>query len=225
MANQDPKPSYPNINQRTPCVLVLDASGSMASQPIDQLNRGLKTLESELKNDPTARTHVQVAIVVVGGPGNQAGVMMDWTDASAYDAPELTAGGETPLGAGLLEALKIVEEQKQVYKADGLSYTRPWMMVITDGAPTDEATVWQEAVKACKDAESRRKCIVYPIAVQGANVQKLQEISSTRALMLDELKFVELFQWLSASMTAMSQSTPGDNVQLPSTDAWAAVKI
>ena len=38
-----------NANERTPCVLVLDCSGSMRGEPIKQLNVGLKALEKELK--------------------------------------------------------------------------------------------------------------------------------------------------------------------------------
>ena len=40
-----------NANERTPCVLVLDCSGSMRGEPIKQLNIGLKALEKELKED------------------------------------------------------------------------------------------------------------------------------------------------------------------------------
>ena len=36
-----------NANERTPCVLVLDCSGSMRGEPIKQLNAGLKALEKE----------------------------------------------------------------------------------------------------------------------------------------------------------------------------------
>lgn len=38
-----------NSEQRTPLILVLDSSGSMYGQPIQQLNEGLKLLEQELK--------------------------------------------------------------------------------------------------------------------------------------------------------------------------------
>lgn len=34
-----------NANERTPCILVLDCSGSMRGEPIKQLNTGLQALE------------------------------------------------------------------------------------------------------------------------------------------------------------------------------------
>ena len=52
-----------NANERTPCVLVLDCSGSMRGEPIKQLNAGLKALEKELKEDIDASSRVQLLIV------------------------------------------------------------------------------------------------------------------------------------------------------------------
>ena len=44
-----------NTSQRLPCVLVLDGSGSMEGNSIsEELNKGLKVLEEELKKDDTA---------------------------------------------------------------------------------------------------------------------------------------------------------------------------
>ena len=52
-----------NANERTPCVLVLDCSGSMRGEPIKQLNAGLKALENELKDDIDASSRVQLLII------------------------------------------------------------------------------------------------------------------------------------------------------------------
>ncbi len=52
-----------NANERTPCVLVLDCSGSMRGEPIKQLNAGLKALEKELKDDIDASSRVQILII------------------------------------------------------------------------------------------------------------------------------------------------------------------
>jgi uncharacterized protein YegL len=227
------QPLFPidNPNQRTPCVLVLDASASMESTNakgvarIDELNRGLKILEQELQADPTARTRVQIAIVCVGGPAGGADTLLDWTDARDFAAFDLTAGGQTPLGEGLVLALRMIESQKQVYQAHGISYTRPWMMVISDGEQTDDDAVWEDAVRACRSAESTRKCEIYPIGVEQVDVAKFQEISTTPVLMLDQLKFSELFKWLSASLSSASRSAKGHIVELSPTSPWAAVKL
>ena len=56
-----------NANERTPCVLVLDCSGSMRGEPIKQLNAGLKALEKELKEDIDASSRVQLLIIKAFG--------------------------------------------------------------------------------------------------------------------------------------------------------------
>lgn len=230
----DDKPTVANLlknpSQRTPCVLVLDASDSMkATTPrgtrlIDELNLGVRTLEQELKDDPVAKMRVQLGIVSVGGPAGGADKMMDWTDAVDFQAFDLNHGNLTPLGEGLQIALEMIENQKEVYRSTGVKYTRPWIMVITDGAPTDSPDVWQKATKACRDAEAAKKCVIYPIGVADADMSVLQQISNTKALQLNEVKFKELFQWLSASLVSHSLGAPGETVRHGSTDPWAAVE-
>ena len=218
-----------NPNQRTPCVLILDASGSMdtvgssGKTRIQALNDGIKALEQSLRDDDTAVTRVQLAIVSVGGPANDADVMMDWTDAINFQAFPLKTGGATPLGKGIQLGLELVEQGKQNLRAAGISYTRPWMMVISDGDPTDERSVWATATRDCKAAEAAKKVEIFCIGVEGANLQILSELGSKPPLMLDGVKFREMFVWLSSSLSAASRSRPGDSLQLPSTDVWRNV--
>lgn len=220
-----------NPNQRTPCVLVLDASGSMAATEqggqsrIAALNDGIRALEAHLRADDAALTRVQLSIVSVGGPADGADVMMDWTDASSFSAFPITAGGSTPLGRGVLLALRMIEDCKQDLRDVGISYTRPWMMVISDGEPTDSQIEWAQAANACRSAEASKKVEVFVIGVKGANLSKLGELSARPPLMLDGVKFNELFVWLSASLSAASRSRPGEAISLPSADPWRNVGL
>ena len=221
---------HSNPSQRTPCILVLDASGSMdeiipetGRTRIQELNDGLALLQQELANDETAALRVQLAIVCVGGPAGDADLLMDWTDAMQFVAPRLSAGGLTPLGQGLRLALQYIEEQKQTLKQYAIGYTRPWIMVISDGEPTDDPATWQSVTRECRAAEEKKRCVIYPIGVADANLAVLQQISSTPALRMSESKFREYFMWLSSSLSSMSRSRPGDNVQLAAVNPWAVV--
>lgn len=81
-----------NSNQRTPCVLVLDCSGSMsANNRMNNLNAGLQAFIQELKSDDIAYSRVQIAIVTVGEGGNFATQHTDWCDASNFTPPTLVA--------------------------------------------------------------------------------------------------------------------------------------
>ena len=218
-----------NPNQRTPCVLVLDASGSMDSigssgkSRIEALNEGVRILEQSLREDDTAITRVQLAIVSVGGPANEADIMMDWTDAINFQAFPLKTGGATPLGRGVQLGLELVEQGKKDLAASGISYTRPWMLIISDGEPTDDKSLWATVTRQCQAAIASKKVEVFAIGVEGANLQSLSELSSKPPYMLDGIKFRELFVWLSSSLSAASRSRPGDSLQLPSTDPWRNV--
>ena len=211
-----------NPSQRTPCMLVLDASGSMTEtvaatgkRRIDELNEGLALLQQELQGDDTASQRVQLGIVCVGGPAGDADLLMDWTDAMHFQAPRLQPGGLTPLGQGLRLALQQVERQKQQLKANGIGYTRPWIMVISDGEPTDDSATWQAAVQECRSAEAARRCVVYPIGVGDARLETLQQLSSQQALKLSEARFKAYFQWLSGSLASLSRSQPGPRCSWP----------
>lgn len=210
-----------NTNQRTPCVLLLDGSGSMQGAPIAQLYDGLRVFEAQLKQDPTTALRVQVLVLRVGD-NDQVEVLTDWCDSIDFTAPVVTANGSTPLGAGITVALEKVEAQKRAYDANGISSTRPWIMMISDGVPTD--TGWQEAAARARAAEQNKKCVVFPIGTEGADLAALGMFSNRAPRRLQGLNFADLFVWLSRSMSVVSGSTPGATIQLPAAD-WAATEV
>ena len=180
-----------NTNQRTPCVLVLDASYSMSTNTpsgktrIKLLNEGLKALEDALKADQTALTRVQISIVIVGGPNSTAEMLMDWTDANHFSAFNLKEGGNTPLAEGLELGLDLIENAKANLKTNGISYTRPWMFVMSDGEPTSNIKDWERVSKACKEAIKDKKVMIFPIAVDSSSDGKLNDISDKPCLKME----------------------------------------
>jgi len=210
-----------NSEQRTPLALVLDCSGSMDGAAIDQLNKGIALLEQELKADSIASKRVRLLVLEFGGQ-DEAKIAGDWIDAMEFTAPKLTANGTTPTGQAVDLALAKIEEEKARFKQAGVAYTRPWLFLMSDGVPTDD---WQGAADRCRQAEKANKVAVFPIAVgDAAHADTLGEFSSKGAgavKRLTGLKFRELFLWLSASMKVVSQSRPGGQIQLPTTDNWS----
>lgn len=143
-----------NANERTPCVLVLDCSGSMRGEPIKQLNVGLKALEKELKEDIDASSRVQLLIIKAFGK-DETEVSADWIDAMNFTAPEMAAGGLTPLGKAMELALQKIEEQKCLYDSCGITSKRPWIFLISDGEPTDYD--WESVARKCCRAQENKK--------------------------------------------------------------------
>jgi len=194
-----------NANERTPCVLVLDCSGSMRGEPIKQLNIGLQTLEKELKDDIDASSRVQLLIIKAFGE-EQIEISSDWVDAMNFTAPHMIADGLTPLGFAMETALKKIEAQKLLYDDCGISSKRPWIFLISDGEPTDYN--WESVAKKCREAQEHKKVIIHAIGTEGANLEKLAKFSTLPPKRLNGLKFTEFFLWLSRSVSCVSKAAP-----------------
>lgn len=221
-----------NPEPRCAVILLLDTSGSMAGVSIQALNEGLKVFEREVKADHLAALRAEICPVTFGGwvsvidptSGNRIGydARIAFATADQFCAPTLSANGGTPLGDGARTALKLLRERKDLYKQGGLDYFRPWVLILTDGEPTDSG--WEAAAEEMARAEERKEMVVFPIGVEGANLTKLARFSRQHEpLMLKGLAYDKLFVWLSKSMTAVSNSNPGQQVPLPRVDSWAAV--
>ncbi|CAM2983930.1 hypothetical protein A8F84_08215 [Escherichia coli] len=205
-----------NPEPRCPCILLLDVSGSMNGRPINELNAGLVTFRDELLADPLALKRVELGIVTFG----PVHVEQPFTSAANFFLPILFAQGDTPMGAAITKALDMVEERKREYRANGISYYRPWIFLITDGAPTDE---WQAAANKVFRGEEDKRFAFFSIGVQGADMKTLAQISVRQPLPLQGLQFRELFSWLSSSLRSVSRSTPGTEVVLEAPKGWTSV--
>ena len=201
-----------NPEPRCACVLLLDTSGSMAGDKIDALNEGIRTFTEELQGDPMASRRVEVAIVTFD---SQVQVVQDFVTVDAFEPPLLRASGQTAMGTGILRALELVRERKEVYKRNGITYYRPWIFMITDGEPTEPDHIVQQAAQQVRREEKNNGVVFFAVGVDNANMAKLAEISVRQPLKLRGLAFREMFVWLSASMQSVSRSTPGDQVSLP----------
>ncbi|MFC4729581.1 vWA domain-containing protein [Coralloluteibacterium thermophilus] len=213
-----------NAEQRTPLVLVLDCSGSMAGAPMAALNEGLALLERELKADVIAAKRVRILVVRYGGH-DEAELMGPWCDAMDFHAPRLDANGTTPTGHAVDLALAEIEDEKARFRAAGVAYTRPWLFLMSDGVATDD---WEGAAARCREAEAANRVAVFPIAVGEADRAQLGAFcrNGERGVkQLAGLQFRELFLWLSASMQVVSQSVPGGHAQLPPTDSWSSIPV
>ena len=120
-----------NPEQRCACVLLLDTSGSMSEAPIAALNEGLRVLHDTLSTDSVASRRVEVAIVTFD---SAVKVVQNFTTVDQFQPPTLGASGNTSMGAGIEKALDLITERKRAYVAHGITYFRPWIFMITDGA-------------------------------------------------------------------------------------------
>ena len=225
----DPLPVTNQGERHIPAVLLVVPSGSMSGAPINELNQGLREFGNALQEDSLALGRAEVCIISFN---SSVQTEMGFRPAADYEAPVLSAGGLTSFNEAIQAGLDAIESRKQEYRNQGVSYYRPWLFVLTDGAPTD--TNMESAAKnRLQDAIRNKKVTYMPMGIgDGADTRKLQEYYPAEAttrpvLKADSKNFKEAFVWLSASISVISQSDPNNTsqVNLPPTPSIITVGI
>jgi len=210
-----------NPTPRVPICLVLDVSGSMSGQPIDELQEGVRMFFDAIREDDVAQYAAEIAIVTFGGVARKA---LDFFAINRQEVPTMYAEGSTPMLEALDLALDLLEARKTEYRNAGVDYYQPWMVLMTDGMPDSSI---DSAANRISELVRSKKLTVFPIAIgEGANTVELARLSPNRPpLRLKGLNFREFFLWLSRSVSRVSQSTPGESVTLDTDGikAWGQV--
>ena len=217
-----------NLSEKTLACLILDKSGSMEGEPIDELNAGIKEFLREIESDATLNSGLEIAMVVFD---NKVEVLQApaLVDDIVFD--DIETGGTTAMVDAVRTAKEIVEGRKAFYKNNHISHNRPLMILITDGAPDRGQDVDGLALEIEK-ATKAGKFMFIPIGVTGADMAVLNRIAGYRAekkefikispVMLNGTRFKSFFEWLSASMSAVVASGDGEPVHLvsPEKSGW-----
>ncbi|SMB81320.1 vWA domain-containing protein [Deinococcus hopiensis] len=207
---------YSNPEPRCPVVLLLDSSGSMSGERINLLNQALRTFGDDLRDDSLAMKRCEIATVTFG---ERVEVVSDFASAEAFRHLTIIPNGQTPMGGAVHKAIDMLDARKAQYRNAGLKYYRPWIFLLTDGQPTDR---WEDAARRAREGEEKSQFAFFAFAVEGANMDTLQQFSSKRPPQkLRGNNFREMFLWLSSSLKSVSRSTPGMAISLQKpSDEW-----
>lgn len=204
-----------NPTTRVPVVLCLDISASMSGEKIQELNRGVKEFFNAVKNDDIAKYAVELCIVTFNTSAQKvlefAGIERQ---IGRFNTINLVASGNTAMGAAVNMALDLLEKRKQEYQDKGVDYWQPWLVLMTDGQPTDIIT---SAAQRTASLINEKKLTIFPIGIgAGANMEQLKKFSPNKEpLRLKGLMIAEFFDWLGKSVKTTSQSAPGSRIKLP----------
>lgn len=213
---------FENPAPRCPVALLLDTSGSMDGPPIQELNQGLQQFFEEVHSDEVARFSVETTLITFGAGGVRQALPFTGM-VEHISAPRLRAGGMTPLGGAINLGLHEIQERRAFYKRSGISSYKPWMIVMTDGMPNDD---WAGPAARARDLSDQGKMVMLGVGIgDGVDMNLFSQImpANRPPKHLRGLRFREFFQWLSDSLRSVSQSSPGQAVNLPPTSGWESI--
>jgi uncharacterized protein YegL len=178
----------------------------MMGNKIDELNAAVSTFFRAIRDDEMASIAAEIAVVTFG---DNVKKVLDFAGIERQQVPRFSADGYTPMGQAVTMCLDMLEQAKRVYSEMGVDYFQPWLVLMTDGEPTDDITT---AVQRCQQMVNSRKLTVFPIAIgKDANLSKLGQFSPRlQPLRIQATDLKRFFSWLSKSVNAVSLSNPGD---------------
>ena len=199
--------------------LCVDTSYSMIGTPIEELNRGITAFFDELYKDEIARYSAEISIIEFN---SQASITLPFTEVNELGGIQsnLDADGTTAMAEAVELALKELKRKKQEYKSKGVSYYQPWMVLMSDGFPTDDEGYFSESYKSVasrsKNMSKNKELLVIPIGIgDEAELSILSEFSATvPAQRIRDNNFKSFFKWLSASVKSQSRSNKEDDLKL-----------
>jgi uncharacterized protein YegL len=212
---------------RCPLVLLLDVSDSMSwkrTDPltgqdlppaIEQLRAGLDTLSATLKSDDVAQRRVEILVVPFQGQETDVQAAGTWKLARDWTPPKLSPSGRTPMGTAIRVGLAEAAARRRELQKQGTPVYRPWVFLMTDGEPTDD---YSNATAQIAEAQHGKNAVFWSVAALGADESILKSFDPEKpVLRLDEKNWSKFFLWMSAVVSKVSNSVPGQQTAI---DPW-----
>lgn len=200
------KPSF----HRQPVVLLLDVSGSMDGEKIENLYDAVVMMVDSFVKEAISETEINVAIFTFGGNGGQLHTpytpVIELRD---NGIEHFNASGGTPLGQALEMAKDYIEDREETKGSD---YT-PAVVLVSDGFPNDS---WEypldKFIKEGRSSKAQR--IAVPIGAD-ADYDMLRKFTGDPAMVFPAENagdIAESFKKVTMSISMHARSKPRDSV-------------
>ena len=213
--NEDIPPIVNSSEPHMACLFLLDTSGSMGFKatdgvvPIDALNDAMNRFKAQVCQDDKTSDILDVAIVEFN---NSINVIQDFSPVEYMQQVNLTARGGTYMAPAIEKAIEMVDERSRFYRRMGTEPYKPWIVMISDGAPLDDI---DNVIMKVNDMTQRNKLAFWSLSLDKSINNILHQLSGPRVVNLIDYNFAGFFDWVNKSMRAVSESSPGEKIKLP----------
>ena len=210
--------------RRLPIYFLIDVSESMVGQPIEQVQDGMRTIIQDLRVNPYALETVFVSIIGFAGKAHR---ITELTELYKFYPPKFPIGGGTSLASALNLLMDDMDRSLVRTTATTKGDWKPIVFLFTDGNPTDG---YQDAFRRWNE-RYRNRCNLVAISLgDNVNMLILGQLTGNilRLKETDRESYAQFFKWVSASISAGSQSvaaTGDDDFKLPSTGGINLEKV
>lgn len=191
------------------CCLLVDTSGSMqANGKIQQLNEALRNFKETVCRDPLSRMRVDICVIAFA---TDVTIVTPFCPIMQFEPPTLYASGATSMGKGIRFALEAVHEEVRKYHGAGVECFKPFVLMITDGYPTDDIEGIADLIAAREGQGRYGHLLFHAFGVKGADMALLARLTK-RVLAINMNAFDEIFNWTSRTLQIISHSKTSDNI-------------
>ncbi|WP_405973379.1 hypothetical protein OG496_31735 [Streptomyces sp. NBC_00988] len=223
--------------ERQPVVLLLDTSASMgrpAEHPrIDELNSALTRWFDGVRAQERLRTRVEVCLITFDsvvrvydpGPGRLVPVGPREADAGRLfvpvdrmHPPTLRAEGLTRLTEAVETALELARSRYRALQGQRIPVRRPFLWVLTDGAPSDaqgsplDAAALAGTAGRVRQGEESGEWVFQVIGVHGADLPMLRVLAPKATTQLENLDFGQILDILFQSSDRSGPDQDADEI-------------
>lgn len=158
-----------------PIYFVADCSGSMAGEPIAEVNNGLKSLLDALQSESMAAAKIRFCVI---GFDDDARCYLEPADLRNVESmPILSPGGTTSYAAALNELYRRLPLDISKLKSAGYLVNRPAVFFLTDGVP-NSGDGWERMHANLTSPNFPQRPNVLGFGIGNADAETIKRIAS-----------------------------------------------